>query len=116
MAYSKDYIILRDGQAVSGQALDKEFKIKTSFGVITIKKSKIVHIHFMHPDGTGFPPTDEIKTNSGDDLKGKITQPETISFVLTTNDQTVKIHRDKINTLIFLGSLDTESGKYQKLT
>jgi hypothetical protein len=70
----------------------------------------------MRPDGTGFPPTDEIKTNNGDDLKGKLIQTQTISFVLATNGQTVKIHRDKINTLIFIGSLDSNSKDYPKLT
>ncbi len=116
MAYSKDLIVLRDGQSASGKVLNKEFKIKTSFGTITLKISKIVHIHFMRPDGTGFPSTDEIKTNDGDDLKGRLIETQTISFVLATNGQTVKIHRDKINTIMFLGSLDTKSKNYPKLT
>lgn len=116
MAYSKDQLILRDGQAASGKVLDKEFKIKTSFATLTLKKSKIVHIHFMRPDGTGFPPADQIKTNNGDDLYGKILQPKIISFVLATNGQLVKIHRDKINTLVFLDSLDEQSANYPKIT
>ena len=116
MRYSKDQIILRDGQAASGKVIENEFTIKTSFGTITVKKNKIIHIHFMKPDGSGFPPSDQIKTIENDDLNGKIIKPKTISFVLATNGQTVKIHRDKIHTLMFLGSLDTESTNFPNIT
>jgi len=116
MRYSRDQIILRDGQAASGKVIENEFNIKTSFGTITVKKNKIVHVHFMRPDGSGFPPTDQIKTNDGDDLYGKIIKPKTISFVLATNGQTVKIHRNKISTLIFLASIDNKSIKFPKIT
>lgn len=115
MAYAQDTLILRDGQAVSGKVLKKEFKIKTSFGDVTIKKENIALILFKAPDETSFPPSDEIRTTCGDDLKGKLVQTMTISFVTASNNQTARIPRDKIHSLIFLTELDTESGDYPQL-
>ena len=112
MAYSKDLLISRDGQVISGKVLKNDFKIKTSYGDVTVKKDQIVHIHFKRPDGTGFPATDEIKTNSGDDIKGKLIQTQTISFVLATDNQTERIPRDNIHTLLFLDSLDSNSENF----
>ncbi|PJA31681.1 MAG: hypothetical protein CO187_08085 [Zetaproteobacteria bacterium CG_4_9_14_3_um_filter_53_7] len=116
MVYSKDLMILRDGQVVSGKVLKNEFKIKTSFGDVTVNKDDIVHIHLMHQDGTGFPATDEIKTKAGDDIKGHLVKTMTISFVLAANNQTERVHRDKIHTLLFLDSLDTDSEGYPKFS
>lgn len=112
MAYSKDLLILRDGQVKSGKVLKNDFKIKTSYGDVTVKKDQIVHIHFKRPDCTGFPATDEIKTNSGDDIKGKLIQTKTISFVLATDNQTERISSDNIHTLLFLNSLDSDSENF----
>ncbi len=116
MVYSKDLLILRDGQAVAGKVLKNEFRIKTSFGDVTVNKDDIVHLHLMHPDGTGFPATDEIKTKSGDDLKGHLVKTMTISFVLAANNQTERIHRDKIHTLMFFDTLDSDSENYPQLS
>lgn len=116
MRYSKDQIILRDGQAAAGKVMDNEFEISTSFGKILLKKNKIIHIHFMRPDGTSYPPTDEIKTNNGDDINGKIVKPKSITFILASNGQKLKINRDKISTLIFLESLDHNTKSYPQLS
>jgi len=112
MAYSKDLLILRDGKVMSGKVLKNDFKIKASYGDVTIKKDQIVHIHFVHPDGSSFPPTDEIKTNNGDEIKGKLVQTKTISFVLAADNQTERIAGDKIHTLLFLDSLDSDSENF----
>lgn len=115
MRYSKDQLILRDGQAAAGKVTETEFTISTSFGKINLKKNKLVHIHFKRPDGSGYPPTDEIKTNNGDNLYGTITKPKSITFVLASNGQKVKIHRDKISTLVFMQSLDHDNKNYPKI-
>jgi hypothetical protein len=112
MAYSKDLLILRDGRVMSGKVLKNDFKIKTSYGDVTVKKDQIVHIHFTHSDGSSFPATDEIKTNNGDDIKGKLVQTKTISFVLAADNQTERIPRDKIHTLLILDSLDSDSENF----
>ncbi|EAU53863.1 hypothetical protein [Mariprofundus ferrooxydans] len=104
--YSKDLLVLRDGQALSGKVIKNEFKMRTAFGDVTVKKDNIIHIHFMRPDGTGFPPTDEIRTNTGDDIRGQLIQAQTISFVLAEDNQTERVPKDNINTLLFLGSQD----------
>ncbi|MDQ6997273.1 MAG: hypothetical protein Q9M17_00995 [Mariprofundus sp.] len=106
MAYSKDLLVLRDGQAQSGKVIKNEFKIKTAFGDVTVKKENIVHIHFARSEGTGYPLSDEIKTNTGDDIRGKLVQTQAISFVSAENNQSERVHRDNINTLLFLGSQD----------
>jgi len=46
----------------------------------------------MRPDGIGFPPTDEIRTNTCDDIRGQLIQAQTISFVLAENHQTDDLH------------------------
>ncbi|MDX8405055.1 MAG: hypothetical protein R8K50_02780 [Mariprofundus sp.] len=115
MVYSRDLVILRDGQSVSGKVLKNEFKIKTSFGDVTVHKDNIVHIHFMRADGTGYPATDEIKTITGDDIKGQLVRTLTISFVLAANNQTIRIYRDQIHSLLFLGSLDKDFEDYPDL-
>jgi len=116
MAYSEDQLILRNGQTLSGKVLKNDFKIKTSYGDAHVKKENIAHIYFMRPDKTGFPATDEIKTNHGDDIKGKLIQTLTISFVLAANNQTARIARDKIHSITFLGALDTDPEGYLQLT
>jgi len=60
--------------------------------------------------------TDEIKTKAGDDIKGHLVKTMTISFVLAANNQTERVHRDKIHTLLFLDSLDTDSEGYPKFS
>jgi len=112
MAYSKDLLILRDGSVMSGKVLKNDFKIKTSYGDVTVKKDQIVHIHFTHSDGSGFPATDEIKTNNGDDIKGKLIQTQAISFVLAADNQTERVPRDNIHTLLILDSLDSDSENF----
>ena len=116
MAYAEDQLILRNGQTLSGKVLKNEFKIKTSYGVLLLKKENIVHIFFMRPDETGFPPADEIRTSQGDDIKGKLVQTQTISFVLAENNQTARIARDKIHSITFLGELDSDPEGYPQLT
>jgi hypothetical protein len=116
MEHSEDQLILRNGQALSGKVLKNDFKIKTSYGDVLVKKENIAHIYFMRPDETGYPATDEVKTNNGDDIKGKLVQSQTISFVLAVNNQTARIARDKIHSITFLGALDTDPEGYPKLT
>ncbi len=115
MAYSKDLLILRNGQVLTGKVLKNEFKIKTSYGDVTVNKEKMVHLYFMRPDGTGFPSTDEVKTSSGDDIKGQLIKTPTISFVLAADNQTASVQKDKIHGLIFLNPqpADAECGLEQ---
>ncbi|GAV20269.1 hypothetical protein MMIC_P1233 [Mariprofundus micogutta] len=116
MAYSKDLLILRDGQAVAGKVLKNEFKIKTSFGDVTVNKEKIAHLYLKQPDGTGFPATDELRTINGDDIKGQLVKTLTISFVLAANNQTERIHRDKIHSIVIFDALDADTEGYPKLS
>lgn len=116
MAYSGDQIILRNGQTLSGKILKSDFKIKTFYGDVAVKKESIAHIYLMRSDESGFPATDVIKSNHGDDIKGKLLQTQTISFVLAANNQTARIARDKIHSMIFLGELDTDPEGYPQLT
>jgi len=112
MAYAKDLLILRDGTVMSGKVLKNDFKIKTSYGDVTVKKEQIVHIDFAHSDGSSFPLTDEIKTNTGDDVKGKLIHTQAISFVLAENNQTERVPKDKIHTLLFIDSHDSEAENF----
>lgn len=116
MAYSEDQLILRNGQTLSGKVLKNDFKIKTSYGNVLVKKENIVHIYFMRSDETGFPSMDEIKTNHGDNIIGKLIQTQMISFVLAANNQTARIAKDKIHSITFLGALDTDPEGYPDLT
>ena len=115
MAYAEDQLILRNGQALSGKVLKNEFKIKTSYDDVLVKKEDIAHIYFMRADETGFPAMDEIKTIQGDDIKGKFVQTQTVSFVLAENNQTARIARDKIHSITFIGELDTDLEGYPQL-
>ena len=115
MAYSEDQLILRNGQTLSGKVLKKEFKIKTSYADVLVKRESIAHIYFMRPDETGFPAMDEIKTIHGDNIAGKLVQTQTISFVLAANNQTARIARDKIHSMTFLEELDTDPEGYPQL-
>ncbi|ATX82289.1 hypothetical protein Ga0123462_1426 [Mariprofundus ferrinatatus] len=116
MAYAEDQLILRNGQTLAGKVLKNDYKIKTSFGVVTVKKENISHICLKRADETGFPATDEIRTIHGDDIKGKLVQTLTISFVLAANNQTARISRDKIHSITFLGALDSDPEGYPQLT
>ena len=116
MAYSEDQLILRNGQTLSGKVLKNDFKIKTSYADVLVKKENIAHINFMRSDETGFPAKDEIKTYNGDNISGKLVQTQMISFVLAANNQTARIARDKIHSMIFLKDLDTDPEGYPDLT
>jgi len=116
MAYAEDQLILRNGQTLSGKVLKKEFKIKTAYGDVLVKKEDIAHLYFKRADEAGFPTLDEIKTNHGDDISGKFVQTQAISFVLAANNQTARIARDKIHSIMFLGELDSDTEGYPQLT
>jgi len=116
MAYAEDQLILRNGQTLAGKVLKKDFKIKTSYGDVIAKKENIAHLLFAHPDETSFPTSDEIKTIFGDDIRGKLVQTLTISFVLAANNQTARIARDKIHSIVLLGALDADPEGYPKLS
>jgi len=108
-SYAKDLLILRDGSSTAGKVLKNDFKIKTAFGDVHVKKELLVHVYFSRPDGEGFPATDEIKTNTGDEIKGKLVQTQTISFVRAEDNQTERVHRDDIHSLLYLDSADEDS-------
>jgi len=112
MAYINDQLIFRNGEAASGKILKNEYKIKTSHGNIAIKKENIAHIIFMRADKSGYPATDEIRTYAGDEIKGELIQTQTISFVSGSDNQTERIHRDRIHSLVFIDTLvsDSEEG------
>ncbi len=101
MAKAADIVILRDNQLIRGDVLIKEYKIETSFGVLKIAKSKIVHIHFKRASGTGFPDRDIIQTKDDGDYKGKILNIKTIPVKLSVNGQRVNIERRFVNTMVF---------------
>ncbi|OIO71250.1 MAG: hypothetical protein CO186_04375 [Zetaproteobacteria bacterium CG_4_9_14_3_um_filter_49_83] len=115
MAHTEDQLILRNGQTLSGKVLKNEFKIKTSYGEVLIKKEDIAHICFMRADETGFPAMDEIKTYQGDDIKGALVKTHTLSFVLAANNQTARIAKDKIHSITFMQELDTDPEGYPQL-
>ena len=109
MAYAKDLLILRDGSSIPGKVLKNDFRIKTAYADMKVKKELMVHLYFSRPDGSGFPATDEIKTNTGDEIKGMLVQTKTISFVRAADNQTEQVHRDDIHSLLFLDTLGADS-------
>jgi len=109
MAYAKDLLILRDGSSIPGKVLKNDFRIKTSYADIKVKKELMVHLYFSRPDGSGFPTADEIKTNTGDEIRGTLVQTQTISFVRAADNQTERVHRDDIHSLLFLGLPDADA-------
>jgi len=109
MAYTNDQLIFRNGETVSGKVLKNEFKIRTSFADIIVKKENIAQVQFMRADGSGFPATDEIRTYAGDSIRGKLVLTQTISFVSGDDNQTERVQRDRIHSLIFIDSLDVDT-------
>ncbi|NWF39097.1 hypothetical protein F3F96_08120 [Mariprofundus sp. NF] len=116
MAYAEDQLILRNGQTLAGKVLKNDFKIKTSYGDVLVKKENIAHIFLMRPDESGFPASDEIKTICGDEIRGKLVKTMSISFVLAANNQTARIAKEKIHSMIFLTELDSDPEGYPELT
>jgi len=97
MNSANDIIIGRQGDSLTGTVNDKEFTITTTFGDLTIPKSKIAQIHYQNPVQYA---KDEIWTYVGDKHSGKI-KAQVVDFTLYTG-QKMKIPTSAIHTIMML--------------
>lgn len=96
-----DILILRDGEALSGEVLTTTFTIKTSYAELEFKKENILHIHFENLPQF---PRDEIYLSAMDKIKGKLSVNK-VSFKINANSQKIDIECDKIHTIMFLNNM-----------
>ena len=97
----KNILVMKTGEALVGQVLDKEFEVKSSFGVLTFKPKQIVHIHFAGVPGF---PVDELQILSGDRIKGDVS-PRQLLFKLESTGQEVQVPKTAIHTAVFLDAI-----------
>ena len=97
---SYDVVILRDGEALSGEVLTKAFTIKTSYAELNLDNNQIMHIHFENLPQF---PRDEVYLTTMDKIKGKLSLNE-VSFKIGETDQSINIETDKIHTIMFLSN------------
>jgi hypothetical protein len=98
-----DVVILRDGEALSGNVLTKNFTIKTSYADLIIEKNKIMHIHFENLPQF---PRDEVYLTTMDKIKGKLLLNE-VSFKIGATAQIVNIETNKMHTIMFLKNISS---------
>lgn len=96
-----DILILRNGEALSGDVQTKKITIKTSYADLEFKKKNIIHIHFENLPQF---PRDEVYLKTMDKVKGKLSDT-TVSFKIAANSQVVDIDCEKIHTIMFLDNV-----------
>ncbi len=94
----KHIIILKDGESLTGEIMNKSFVIRTSYAELNFTIDKIANIHFKNPPQYL---NDEMVLITVDKLKGDIiTDP--VNIILEASGESIKIEKDKIHTIIFL--------------
>jgi|WetSurMetagenome_2_1015567.scaffolds.fasta_scaffold1033243_1 hypothetical protein len=97
----KHIVILRNSDILTGQIIEKELSIKTSYAELIFNTDQVVHVHFKV-----LPQTlqDEMLLLTGDTLKG-IVAPETFGLKLESSDQIIEIEKEDIHTIMFLDNV-----------
>jgi hypothetical protein len=99
-----DVIIGRAGDSLLGTVLNKEFRVTTAFGKLTLAKKRVAWIHFTNPPQFD---VDEIWLHSGDRLLGKVSG-SAIRF-RPMADKEIEIPYSAIHTLMLRG-IDPKAG------
>lgn len=91
-----DVIILKNGDFINGNVLNKNYSLKTTYGEIKVKKANVAYIHMK-----GFQFTkDEILTIDLNKFSG-ILKEKSIEVKLK-NRQKIDINKNEIHTIIML--------------
>ena len=98
---ASDLIIGRKGDSLLGTVLDKEFRVRTEFGDLTLARKRVAWIHFTNPPQFE---ADEIWLHSGDSLRGKVSG-STVRF-RPRGGQEIRVPFSRINTLMLEGGID----------
>ncbi len=94
-------LVLLDGQALTGKAMHKTYKVATDFGSVTVPADKISFIHFERGNPSG---VDEVVLRSTTALRGEVS-PDPIKFKLDDTGETVEVPQKKAHTLIMFKEL-----------
>jgi len=100
-----DMIIGRKGDSLLGTVLDKQFRVRTDFGNLTLAKKRVAWIHFTNPPQFE---TDEVWLHAGDRLLGKVAG-SSIRF-RPTGGAEIQVPFSVINTLMLNGGIDPTAG------
>jgi len=98
---ASDVIIGRGGDSLMGTVLNKEFRVKTKFGSLTLARPHVAWIHFTNPPQFE---VDEVWLHSGDRLSGKVIGTG-IRF-RPADGKEMKVPYSAINTLMLNGGLE----------
>jgi len=98
---ASDLIIGRQGDSLLGTVLNKEFRIRTGFGDLTVARKRVAWIHFTNPPQFE---VDEIWLHSGDHLLGKLSD-RAIRF-RPEGGKEMRVPCPAINTLMLNGGID----------
>lgn len=98
---ASDLIIGRRGDSLLGTVLNREFRIKTDFGELTLARKRVAWIHFTNPPQFE---VDEIWLHSGDHLLGKV-KDSAIRF-RPEGGKEMRVPCSAINTLMLGGGID----------
>ena len=93
---SRDIIIGRHGESITGRVLDKKFDISSVIGEMAVKTGSITWIHFMNPPQFR---QDEIWLKNDDRLTGRIKQ-DVVLFELADGTRR-RVPRDAVHTIVF---------------
>jgi hypothetical protein len=94
-------VVMRDGQSMTGEILNKQFKVTNELGTFAVKSSNVIHIIFA---GASAWKTNEVLLKGASKLRGDL-EPATLKFRLQDTNDTVEIAHKKIHIAIFLATI-----------
>ena len=98
---ASDLIVGRKGDSLLGTVLNKDFRIRATFGNLVLAKDKVAWIHFTNPPQFE---VDEVWLHSGDRVSGKLTGTG-VRF-RPAGGKVMRVPYSAINTLMLDGGLD----------
>ncbi len=92
----REAVLLRDGTAINGEVLVKEFVLKTKFGTLTLAKSDILSVEYRNPVHVD----DEVQVSAGTKLHGDL-DPAVVPVRIEDSSNVLNIPKTDIHTLVF---------------
>jgi hypothetical protein len=94
-------MVLRNGESLTGEILNKQFTVTTGYGSVKVAASNIIHIIFA---GGSAWATNEVLLVGQSKLRGDLAPP-TLRFRIQGTSETLEIAQDKVHIAIFLSTI-----------
>jgi len=91
-----ELVVIKDGSAINGEVLVKEFVLKLKYGTLTLAKSDMLSVEYQHPPY----PDDQVQVSAGTKLHGDLT-PAVFDVRVENTSQVLTVPKTDVHTLVF---------------